>query len=207
MIQIVTWIAVGLLLVVNLVLLVQVWKRLALMKKDEAEEVMQNELRSLHEEVFRSKREIRESQDTMSNTLMTTVGEFNRTLTTQVGESFNIVNGILENVQRGLGEMQNLATGVDDLTQILTNVRTRGIWGEVQLGLLLEDVFRPDQYGTNVQINENSRERVEYAIRLPGSNDEPDSCVCRLILSSRLLIIRDWSMPLMKQLCKKQLKH
>ena len=177
MIQNVAWIVVGLLLTINLVLLVQMWKRLALMKKGEAEEAVQNELRSLHEEVSRSGREIKANHEAMGNALTTTVGEFSRTLTTQVGESFNIVNGTLENVQRGFGEMQNLATGVGDLTRVLTDVRARGTWGEVLLGSLLEDVFIADQYDTNVQINENSRERVEYAIRLPGSNDEPDSCV------------------------------
>ena len=99
------------------------------------------------------------------------------TLEKRLGESFNIVSKRLEDVQRGLGEMQNLATGVGDLKRVLTNVKARGTWGEVQLGALLEDVLTPDQYSKNVQVRENSRERVEYAIRLPGSNDGPDSCV------------------------------
>ena len=99
------------------------------------------------------------------------------TLEKRLGESFNIVSKRLEDVQRGLGEMQNLATGVGDLKRVLTNVKARGTWGEVQLGALLEDVLTPDQYSTNVQVRENSREAVEYAIRLPGSNDGPDSCV------------------------------
>ena len=99
------------------------------------------------------------------------------TLEKRLGESFNIVSKRLEDVQRGLGEMQNLATGVGDLKRVLTNVKARGTWGEVQLGSLLEEILTPDQYSTNVQLHENSREEVEYAIRLPGSNDEPNSCV------------------------------
>lgn len=160
------WIAVGLLSAVNLVLLVQVWKRLALMKKGEAEEVMQNELRSL-----------RENQEAMSTTLTATVGEFGRTLTTQLETRLGESHQTLQNVQRGLGEMQSLATDVSDLKRVLTSVRARGTWGEVQLGSLLEEVLTPDQYSTNVQLRENSGERVEYAIRLPGSNDGPDSCI------------------------------
>ena len=99
------------------------------------------------------------------------------TLEKRLGESFNIVSKRLEDVQRGLGEMRNLATGVGDLKRVLTNVKARGTWGEVQLGLLLEEVLTSDQYDTNVQLHEDSREEVEYAIRLPGSNDGPDSCV------------------------------
>ena len=99
------------------------------------------------------------------------------TLEKRLGESFNIVSKRLEDVQRGLGEMRNLATGVGDLKRVLTNVKARGTWGEVQLGLLLEEVLTSDQYDTNVQLHEDSREEVEYAIRLPGSNDDPDSRV------------------------------
>ena len=99
------------------------------------------------------------------------------TLERRLGESFNIVSKRLEDVQRGLGEMQNLATGVGDLKRVLTNVKARGTWGEFQLGALLEEVLTPDQYSTNVKIHENSHEAVEYAIRLPGKDDGPDSCV------------------------------
>ena len=103
--------------------------------------------------------------------------QLHSTLEKRLGESFNIVSKRLEEVQRGLGEMQSLATGVGDLKQVLTNVKARGTWGEVQLGTLLEDILAPDQYSTNVKLHENSQEHVEYAIRLPGNNDSPDSCV------------------------------
>ena len=99
------------------------------------------------------------------------------TLEKRLGESFNIVSKRLEEVQRGLGEMQNLATGVGDLKRVLTNVKARGTWGEVQLGSLLEEVLTPDQYSANVKLHENSHEEVEYAIRLPGNDEGPDSCV------------------------------
>ena len=92
----------------------------------------------------------------------------------RLGESFKIVSERLEQVHRGLGEMQTLAAGVGDLKKLLSNVRTRGTWGEVQLGILLEQVLTPDQYGTNVATT-GTGERVEFAIKLPGS--EPDGCV------------------------------
>lgn len=99
------------------------------------------------------------------------------TLERRLGESFGMVSERLEAVQRGLGEMQTLATGVGDLKRVLTNVKVRGTWGEVQLGALLEQVMTPDQYAANVQIRENSREHVEYAVRLPGKDEDPDACV------------------------------
>jgi DNA recombination protein RmuC len=96
------------------------------------------------------------------------------TLEKRLGESFKIVSERLEQVHRGLGEMQSLANGVGDLKKLLSNVRTRGTWGEVQLGMLLEQVLTPDQYGTNVATT-GTGERVEFAIKLPGG--EPDGCV------------------------------
>jgi DNA recombination protein RmuC len=90
------------------------------------------------------------------------------TLEKRLGESFKLVQGQLEAVQRGLGEMQSLATGVGDLKKVLTNVKTRGTWGEVQLGALLEQMLSPDQYAANVAPKPGSGERVEYVIRLPG---------------------------------------
>src|ERR1051326_5309140 len=90
------------------------------------------------------------------------------TLEARLGESFRIVSERLEAVHKGLGEMQSLASGVGDLKKVLTNVKTRGTWGEVQLGNLLEQIFRPEQYERNVAVKPLSGERVEYAIRLPG---------------------------------------
>ena len=94
------------------------------------------------------------------------------TLETRLGQSFQLVSERLEAVQRGLGEMQSLATGVGDLKRVLTNVKTRGTFGEVQLGALLEQILIPEQYAANVATVPGSAERVEYAIRLPGSQGE-----------------------------------
>jgi DNA recombination protein RmuC len=90
------------------------------------------------------------------------------TLEKRLGESFKLVQGQLEAVQRGLGEMQALATGVGDLKKVLTNVKTRGTWGEVQLGALLEQMLSPDQYAANVAPKPGSGERVEYVVKFPG---------------------------------------
>ncbi|MFC1575419.1 DNA recombination protein RmuC [Gemmatimonadota bacterium] len=99
------------------------------------------------------------------------------TLEKRLGESFKLVSDRLEAVQRGLGEMQNLATGVGDLKRVLTNVKSRGTWAEVQLGTILEQFLVPEQYARNVKTREGSDELVEFAIRLPGRPDEPDSSV------------------------------
>jgi DNA recombination protein RmuC len=89
----------------------------------------------------------------------------------RLGESFNLVAERLELVHRGLGEMQNLATGVGDLKKVLSNIKTRGNWGEVQLEMLLEQMLSPQQYARNVQIGEDSSRRVEFAVRFPGRGD------------------------------------
>ena len=94
------------------------------------------------------------------------------TLEQRLGESFKQVAERLEQVHRGLGEMQTLAQGVGDLKRVLTNVKTRGVFGEVQLAALLEQVFTPEQYATNVATVPGSNERVEFAIRLPGRFDD-----------------------------------
>lgn len=99
------------------------------------------------------------------------------TLEKRLGESFKLVGERLEAVQRGLGEMQSLATGVGDLKRVLANVKARGTWAEVQLGALLEQILAPGQYSKNVRTKDGSREAVEYAIRLPGPLHEPDTCV------------------------------
>ncbi|GJG96385.1 DNA recombination protein RmuC [Cupriavidus pauculus] len=94
------------------------------------------------------------------------------TLEQRLGESFKLVSDRLEQVHRGLGEMQMLAQGVGDLKRVLTNVKTRGTWGEVQLAMLLEQILTPEQYGKNVETVRNSGARVEFAIRLPGREVE-----------------------------------
>ena len=94
------------------------------------------------------------------------------TLEKRLSEAFGQVSERLEQVHRGLGEMQNLASGVGDLKRVLTNVKTRGTWGEVQLGNLLEQMFSPDQYERNFAPRTDSGERVEYAVRYPGDGEQ-----------------------------------
>ncbi|MDR0776164.1 MAG: DNA recombination protein RmuC [Azonexus sp.] len=93
------------------------------------------------------------------------------TLEQRLGESFKLVSDRLEQVHRGLGEMQSLAAGVGDLKRVLTNVKTRGTWGEVQLSALLEQLLTAEQFAANVNTRPGSNERVDFAIRLPGKDD------------------------------------
>jgi len=89
----------------------------------------------------------------------------------RLSDSFKTVSERLEQVHKGLGEMQNLAQGVGDLKRVLTNVKTRGTWGEIQLGNLLEQILTREQYESNVAVRPRSQQRVEFAIRLPGKGD------------------------------------
>jgi DNA recombination protein RmuC len=95
------------------------------------------------------------------------------TLTQRLGESFALVTERLEQVHKGLGEMQSLANGVGDLKKVLSNVKSRGGWGEVQLESLLEQMLSPEQFERNVVTKEASRECVEFAVKFPGRGDAP----------------------------------
>ena len=95
-----------------------------------------------------------------------------KTLETRLGESFRLVSDRLDQVHRGLGEMQSLAQGVGDLKRVLSNVKSRGTWGEMQLGALLADLFTPQQYGINVETVPGTGKRVEFAIRDPSRSDD-----------------------------------
>lgn len=93
------------------------------------------------------------------------------TIEKRFGESFKVVSDRLEAVHKGLGEMQTLAIGVGDLKKVLSNVKSRGTWGEAQLGNLIEEILTPDQYQKNVRTKKNSKGSVEFAIKLPGNDD------------------------------------
>jgi DNA recombination protein RmuC len=99
------------------------------------------------------------------------------TLEKRLGESFKQVSERLEQVYRGLGEMRSLATGVGDLKKVLTNVKTRGTWGEIRLSHILEQILTPDQYEVNVATKKASGERVEFAIKLPGQGTNKEKIV------------------------------
>ena len=114
-------------------------------------------------------RQLQESNEKRLDQMRQTVDEkLQSTLDKRLGESFKLVGERLEAVQRGLGEMQSLAAGVGDLKRVLSNVKARGTWAEVQLGAILEQTLTPDQYARNVHTKEASPEVVEYAVRLPG---------------------------------------
>ncbi len=116
--------------------------------------------------------DIREDNNKQLSEMRTTVDEkLQKTLEEKMNRSFSLVNERLEQVYKGLGEMQSLASGVGDLKKVLTNVKTRGIVGEIQLGSILEEILSPEQYETNVCTKKGSREVVEFAIKLPASDD------------------------------------
>lgn len=137
----------------------------------EAAERMSERLeRSLRDDLARQRLEMRQQVDT----IRTTVDDHLRgTLERRLDESFSLVSDRLELVHQGLGEMRTLAAGVGDLKKVLTNVKVRGTWGEVQLGNLLEQILTPAQYATNVCTKGEGGERVEFAIRLPGRDSSP----------------------------------
>lgn len=123
-------------------------------------------------------RELQEGNERKLDEMRRTVDEkLHDTLEKRLGESFKLVSDRLDTVHKGLGEMQQLATGVGDLKRVLTNVKARGTWAEVQLGAILEQVLTPEQYGKNVCIRPETAERVEFAVRLPGPLDDPTTCV------------------------------
>ena len=118
--------------------------------------------------------QLRQGNDRQLAEMRRTVDEkLTQNLDRRLNESFAQVSQRLEQVYRGLGEMQSLAVGVGDLKRVLTNVKTRGIWGEMQLGNLMSAMLSPGQYEENVAVVPGSAERVEFAVRLPGRSDEP----------------------------------
>ena len=119
----------------------------------------------------------KENNQKLEEMRLTVDEKLHATLDKRLGESFQLVSERLEQVYKGLGEMQSLASGVGDLKRVLTNVKTRGIWGEIQLGALLSQILTPGQYEENVAVRPGSAERVEFAVKLPGKEDSEDSTV------------------------------
>ena len=127
-------------------------------KLEKIRETVENKLQSIQEDNSKKLEKMRETVDE----------KLHKTLETRLGESFKIVSENLEKVQKGLGEMQNLATGVGDLKRVLTNVKTRGVLGEYQLENILQQLLTPAQYAKNIKTKKDSDGFVEFAIRLPG---------------------------------------
>ena len=130
-------------------------------KLDRMRETVQAQLVALQEDNSKKLEAMRQTVDE----------KLHATLEKRLGESFQMVSERLEQVHKGLGEMQTLAAGVGDLKKALTNVKTRGSWGEIQLGALLEQLLAPSQFESNVATKPGSSERVEFAIVLPGRGD------------------------------------
>ncbi|QDR80718.1 DNA recombination protein RmuC [Sporomusa termitida] len=135
-------------------------------KLDKIRETVEGKLTSIQSDNSKKLEEMRITVDE----------KLHATLEKRLGQSFQLVSERLELVHKGLGEMQQLASGVGDLKKVLSNVKTRGIWGEMQLASLLEQVLTPEQYAANVATKPGSQDRVEFAIRLPGK-DKNDAVV------------------------------
>ncbi len=158
-------------------------QQLAVLQKT-LSDTLANQLSGLSESNARRMNEVRETLEKQLAQLQTTNAakleemrvtvdeKLQTTLQARLGESFKQVADRLEQVHKGLGEMQTLAQGVGDLKHLLTNVKTRGIFGEAQLAALLEQVFVPDQYATQIATRPNSKNVVDFAIKLPGRSDD-----------------------------------
>lgn len=131
-------------------------------RMSEVRQTLENKIRELQADNARKLEEMRKTVDE----------KLHATLEKRLGESFRLVSERLEKVHQGLGEMHQLAMGVGDLKRVLTNVKTRGTWGEVQLEMLLEQIMTPGQYAKNVETVPGSGAFVEFAIKLPGKQDE-----------------------------------
>ena len=132
-------------------------------------------IRNVEKTIEKQLKSIREDNTTQLNEMRKTVDEkLQTTLEKRLGESFKQVSSRLEEVHKGLGEMQNLATGVGDLKKVLSNVKTRGVLGEYQLENILEQILTPEQYAKNVATKKGSQANVEFAVKLPGKESEKE---------------------------------
>jgi DNA recombination protein RmuC len=139
--------------------------------KDNREE-LSGSLKNLTDTMALRQGELIKSTEAKLEKMRETVDEkLHKTLEERLGQSFKLVSERLEAVQKGLGEMQTLASGVGDLKKVLSNVKTRGVLGEIQLGNILEQIMAPEQYEANVKTKKGSNDHVEFAIKLPGKDD------------------------------------
>ncbi|MBO4235971.1 MAG: DNA recombination protein RmuC [Firmicutes bacterium] len=150
-------------------------KRLAEINDTLTKYTMESELKldNIRQAMTKQIGELTQENSKQLEQMRATVDEkLQKTLESRLGESFRLVNERLEQVYTGLGEMKSLAAGVGDLKKVLSNVKTRGILGEMQLGSILEQILIPEQYDINVITKHGSNDRVEYAVKLPGNGDE-----------------------------------
>jgi len=138
----------------------------------------EDKLESLRKTIEAQLRAMQEDNSRKLEQMRSVVDEkLQSTLEKRLGDSFKQVSERLEQVYKGLGEMRSLATGVGDLKKVLTNVKTRGTWGEIRLSHILEQILTPDQYEINVATKKGSNERVEFAIKLPGQGSDKEKIV------------------------------
>ena len=137
------------------------------------EEKFGKNLKEIKDTVNNQLKDIRDDNTRQLDKMRETVDEkLQKTLEKRIGESFKLVSERLEEVHKGLGEMQNVAAGVGDLKKVLSNVKTKGVFGEYQLGNILEQILTPDQYGNNVATNPDYNGSVEYAVKMPGKDND-----------------------------------
>lgn len=152
---------------------------LAMMKQLEArfqtfETTNEQKLDAMRQTMAQSLQYMQEDNNKRLDSIRQTVDEkLQKTLEDKMTQSFRLVNERLEQVYKGLGEMQTLAVGVGDLKKVLSNVKTRGILGEIQLGAILEEILSPEQYAANIATVPGSKNVVEYAVKLPGDDGAP----------------------------------
>ena len=152
---------------------------LAMMKQLEArfqtfETTNEQKLDAMRQTMAQSLQYMQEDNNKRLDSIRQTVDEkLQKTLEDKMTQSFRLVNERLEQVYKGLGEMQTLAVGVGDLKKVLSNVKTRGILGEIQLGAILEEILSPEQYAVNIATVPGSKNVVEYAVTLPGADGAP----------------------------------
>jgi DNA recombination protein RmuC len=141
-------------------------------QQTDANKLATENIKDVEKTIEKNLKSIREDNTTQLNEMRKTVDEkLQTTLEKRLGESFKQVSDRLEQVHKGLGEMQNIATGVGDLKKVLSNVKTRGVLGEYQLENLLEQILTPDQYAKNVATKKGSQANVEFALKLPGKEE------------------------------------
>ena len=137
------------------------------------EEKFGKNIKDVRDTINNQLKDIRDDNTKQLEKIRETVDEkLQKTLEKRIGESFKLVSERLEEVHKGLGEMQTIASGVGDLKKVLSNVKTKGVFGEYQLGNILEQILTPDQFGKNVATNPDYNGSVEFAVKMPGNNEK-----------------------------------
>ena len=144
-------------------------KDFGLLFRENVREFNELQREKFSELILRQERMLQSTEERLDKMRETVDEKLQKTLESRIGKSFEAVSNQLLAVQKGLGEMQSLATGVGDLKRVLSNVKTRGVMGEYQLAAILENILAPDQYEYNVPIHKSGAERVEFVVKLPGS--------------------------------------